>query len=256
MAGIKVITDGVVDACTAALTEPYTSNGSQCSALWTTSALEKVVHRAASAGLQCALHAIGDAAVSLAIDALVSLGPLGYGQRHRIEHLELTHSEDATRLGEKGIIASIQPVHSDPSILRAWHDLLGPERRRRAFAYREFHDHGAQLAIGTDSPTAPHFPFRNLYIAITRRSAREPESTEMVNEHFKLEFEDALRAMSWGTAYSCFAERFTGSLEVGKKADFIVVGQKNWQTGPESLLETKVLETWLEGKRVFKGTEI
>lgn len=215
IAGIRVVCDGVVDACTAALSQPYIPNNTTCEPLWSYSALERVLHKADAANLQCALHAIGDAAVTLAINALESLGTTG--RRHRIEHLELTRPEDAKRLGERGITASIQPVHSDPTILRVWPKLLGPQRCCRAFAYQDFLSHGAKLAIGTDAPTAPHLPFRNLYTATTRRSARNPGSKETVNEHFKLGLYDALSAATWGAVYSCFTEKITGSLEVGRR---------------------------------------
>ncbi|KAF7593014.1 hypothetical protein BBP40_012173 [Aspergillus hancockii] len=250
IAGIKVICDGVVDACTAALTEPYSSNGVNCEALWDAEMLAKIVKRADEAGLQCALHAIGDATVKLAIDALESAGTPG--RRHRIEHLELTAPGDAKRLGELGITASVQPVHADPAILRAWPKLIGEERCGRAFAYREFLDHRAHVAIGTDSPTAPHLPFRNLYTATTRRSAREPESTATVNEHFGLSLLEAVSAATAGSAYSCFADGFTGRLEVGKKADFVVVDMV-WEA--EKLLEAEVYETYFDGKRVYRRGE-
>lgn len=246
IAGIKVICDGVVDACTAALTEPYASNGDNCAPLWGADILKKVVRKADQAGLQCALHAIGDATVKLAIDALESEGTPG--SRHRIEHLELTAPHDAKRLGALGITASVQPVHADPAILRAWPRLLGKERCGRAFAYKEFLDHGANLAIGTDSPTAPHLPLRNLYTATTRRSAREPESVETVNEGFRLGLLEAVVAATRGSAYSCFADGFTGRLEVGMKADFVVVDMV-WEE--ERLLEAEVWETWFDGRRVW-----
>ncbi|KAL4920185.1 amidohydrolase 3 [Aspergillus aurantiobrunneus] len=232
IAGIKVICDGVVDACTAALTDPYSTA------------------RADAAGLQCALHAIGDAAVRLAIDALETVKPAGDvpSSRHRIEHLELTSPGDAARLAAHGITASIQPVHADPAILRAWPRLLGPDRARRALAYREFHDEGARVAIGTDSPTAPHLPLRNLYTATTRRSAREPECEETVNGEFALTLLQAVQAATAGSAYSCFADDITGSLDVGKKADFVVV-EMDWEK--DKLLEATVCETYLDGKPVF-----
>ncbi|GAB1191070.1 hypothetical protein APSETT444_000239 [Aspergillus pseudonomiae] len=247
IAGIKVICDGVVDACTAALTEPYASNGDNCAPLWDADILKKVVRKADRAGLQCALHAIGDATVTLAIDALESEGTPG--SRHRIEHLELTAPQDAKRLGDLGITASVQPVHADPAILRAWPRLLGPDRCGRAFAYKDFLGHGAHLAIGTDSPTAPHLPLRNLYTATTRRSAREPESLETVNEHFKLSLLEAITAATAGSAYSCFADGFAGTLEVGKKADFVVVDMA-WEA--ERLLQAEVWETWFDGRRVWR----
>jgi len=247
--GIKIICDGVIDACTAALAQPYTSHPSaSLDPIWTSDMLGPVVKKACEAGLQCALHAIGDAAVHNAINVLEKYGEAN--QRHRVEHLELTAPEDAKRLGELGITASIQPVHSDPAILRAWPKLLGPERVKRAFAYKEFADHGAVLAIGSDSPTAPHAPLQNLYVGSTRKSARQTGAGDTpVNEHFKLGVAQAVSAATRGAAYSCFAEKRVGSLEVGMEADFCVV---EWSGEATGLLEAKVRETWFAGKQVFQ----
>ena len=104
-----MICDGVVDSCTAALSTPYLvpphGTGDK---IWTPSALREVVTKADSARLQVALHAIGDAVINDATNVLEGLGTTG--RRHRIEHLELTHPNDAKRLGKLGITASIQPV--------------------------------------------------------------------------------------------------------------------------------------------------
>lgn len=244
IAGIKIICDGVVDACTAAVSQPY-ENGISCPPIWTAEMIIPLVKRADAAGLQCALHAIGDGAVKMAIDVLGTYGTPG--NRHRIEHLELTAPEDARRLGKLGITASIQPVHCDPAILRAWPKLIGENRCGRAFAYKDFQDGGAVLSLGTDAPTAPHEPLPNVYCGTTRRSAKEPKSAETVNKEFALPLAAALAAASAGTAYSCYADSITGRLEAGLKADFVVVDM-DWEA--EKLLEAKVLETWFDGKRV------
>ena len=112
IAGIKIIADGVVDGCTAALSHPYLNTGKMVQPMWTAQALHPVIHQADAANLQIAIHAIGDEAVSLAVNGLSSLQT--QGRRHRIEHLELTKPQDARRLGELGITASIQPIHCDP----------------------------------------------------------------------------------------------------------------------------------------------
>ena len=248
--GIKLICDGVIDACTAALAEPYTSNHHFEGPIWTPDMLDGVVKKACEAGLQCALHAIGDLAVRNAIDVLEKHGQPGH--RHRIEHLEVSAPEDAKRLGQLGITASIQPVHADPAIVRAWPQLLGPMRLKRAFAYSEFAHHGATLAIGSDSPTAPHAPLPNLYVATTRKSARQPGAGDgALNAHFRLGLAQAVSAATQGVAYSCFAEGRIGSLAVGCMADLCVV-EMQWEG--EELLGAKVAETWFGGRQVYEQT--
>ncbi|KAJ5819220.1 Amidohydrolase 3 [Penicillium riverlandense] len=244
--GIKIISDGVVDGCTAAMRQPYTGKSDPVEPIWPADMLRAVVKRADSAGLQCAIHAIGDQAISQAVNILSEAGTPG--RRHRIEHLELASSEDARRLGELGITASIQPVHSDPALFKAWPNLIGPEHCKRAFAYKEFLDGGANVALGTDTPTAPHFPFPNLYNATTRRSATEPETTQTVNPHFALSLVEAVTAATAGAAYARFAESWAGSLKEGMNADFLVV---DMELTPEKLLEGKVCETWYRGKKVY-----
>ncbi|KAI8271180.1 putative amidohydrolase YtcJ [Colletotrichum sp. SAR11_239] len=247
--GIKVITDGIIDACTAYLSEPYAAAGSP-PPFWNASDLNPVVARADAAGLQIALHAIGDAAIKMAVDALATHATPG--RRHRIEHIEMASPADARRLGELGLTASVQPVHADPAILKAWPRLIGARRCERAFAYREFADHGALLALGSDGPTAPWAPLQNAYIAATRRSAREPGYEVVVNEHFKLGVCEAITAGAYGTAKSVFAEDRIGSLQEGKVADF-VVADMDWS--PQGLLKGEIKATWFAGKRVWAAPD-
>ncbi|KAF9880863.1 amidohydrolase [Colletotrichum karsti] len=194
--GVKVICDGIIDACTAFLSQPYAPAGLP-PPIWEREHLEAVVKEADAGGVQVALHAIGDAAIRMAIDAVEKNGTKG--RRHRIEHLELASPEDAQRLGRLGLTASIHPVHADPSILTEWPRLLGEGRCKRAFAYREFADAGALMAIGSDSPTSPWAPMHNLYVASTRHSSRDPSYTKTVNEHFKLGLWRVRTLPSWGT---------------------------------------------------------
>jgi predicted amidohydrolase YtcJ len=249
--GIKVITDGIIDGCTAALTKPY-SNGIDPDPIWSREMLAPVVDRAASAGLQCAIHAIGDLSIKLAIDVLEPHCHHRHnpgGHRHRIEHLELCSDADSLRLGNLAIIASIQPVHSDPAILRAWPRLIGSQRTVRAFAYREFADHGAPLALGSDAPTAPHGPLQNVYVATTRRSARAPAAGDApVNPHFALGLCEALAAGTAGAAFSSCSEERVGRFRPGLMADFVVCDMV-WEK--EKMLEAKVVETWFAGEKVF-----
>ncbi|KAL4865373.1 hypothetical protein BDV12DRAFT_174784 [Aspergillus spectabilis] len=252
IAGIKVICDGVVDGCTAALHHPYGGNPDPVKPIWPPDLMTAVIQRADNAGLQVAIHAIGDQAVHQSITILSSLPTLNPTQpnprRHRIEHLELTTPDDANRLGQLGIIASIQPVHTDPAHFKAWPTLIGTDRCKRAFAYKEFLIGGAKIALGTDAPTASHYPFHNLYYATTRRSIVEPENPEPLNPEFGLELVQAVAGVTEGAAYARFAETWTGRLDVGLSADFVVVDVP-WDQ--ERLLEGRVRETWYRGEKVF-----
>lgn len=244
--GVKVICDGIIDACTASLKQPYTTNVHP-DPIWDEAQLHPLVARAHSHGLQVALHAIGDRTIQMAIDVLEK--NTDASRRPRIEHLELADEEDAKRLGKLGITASIQPVHSDPAILRAWPRLLGERRCKRAFAYREFVDNGARLALGSDAPTAPHEPLPNLYVATTRRSYRERGLDTVVNPEFALTVCQSVVGATHGSAYSCFADEWTGRLVKGLKADFVIC---DLELTPEKLVEGVVEETWFEGKMVYK----
>lgn len=248
--GIKLISDGVVDSCTAALSEPYIGKEDPTEPIWPSDALKRVVAQADAAGLQCAIHAIGDRAISQALDAYESLGKPA--KRHRIEHLELASERDAQRLGELGIIASVQPVHSDPVLLRGWPELIGQHRCQRQFAYKQFLDGGARIALGTDVPTAPHPALPNLYHATTRRSVMEPESEERTTPHFAISIVSALIAATEGAAYSRYAETFTGSLSPGMSADLAVI---DTDLKPEELLKAEVISTLYKGESVFGDSQ-
>lgn len=249
--GIKVVLDGTVDGMTAANSCAYGHLEAPCDPIWPYSKLAPLVQKANAAGLQVALHAIGDRAITEAINSIAALGS-ERTVRHRIEHLELASAEDAQRLGQLGIIASVQPVHSDPVLFRAWPTLIGEHRCKRGFAYKEFADGGAPLAFGTDTPTARHFPLPNLYNATTRRSALEPESTERTNPQFAVGLDQAIRAATTGAAYSRHAEEWTGSLKPGMSADLVVL-DTDWT--PEGLLASRVKQTWFKGKKVFDESE-
>ncbi|KAL5340382.1 amidohydrolase 3 [Aspergillus crustosus] len=257
IAGIKLMCDGVVDGCTAALHLPYGGNPDPVEPIWPPDLMTAVIERADDAGLQVAIHAIGDLAVHQSINILSSLHPPTNTQpnprRHRIEHLELTTPDDAKRLGQQGIIASVQPVHTDPAHFKAWPTLIGKDRCKRAFAYKEFLTGGAKLAIGTDAPTAPHYPFHNLYYATTRRSIVELENLEPLNPEFGLELVQAVAGATEGAAYARFAETWTGRLEVGLSADFVVVDVP-WEQ--ERLLEGRVRQTWYKGEKVFDFEDV
>ncbi|KAJ4256875.1 hypothetical protein NW762_008971 [Fusarium torreyae] len=197
--GVKLISDGVVDGCTAALSYPYGDSVDLVQPLWPGEAMNRAVDQVTKAGMQCAIHAIGDLAVTQAIEAIASTN--NPTARHRIEHLELASPEDAKRLGKLGITASVQPVHSDPAVLEGYSKLIKPHSWEHAFPYKECLDGHANVALGTDAPTARHLPFPNLYNATTRRSALEPTMEAVTNEKSALTLAQAMTAATYFVGY-------------------------------------------------------
>ena len=259
--GIKIISDGVVDSCTAYLTKPY-ANGSQCGPIWPLEQLKPIVALADSLNLQTAVHAIGDAASVAALDAFEYALAQNEDRplpRFRIEHLEVVSRESIERLTRLGVVASLQPLHADPVYVPNWREQLGhDERCDRAFPWTEYkHSH---VAFGSDAPTAPHHPFPNLYTATTRRSGIDTTLPDPVDprilslDRFCLKLETAIRYYTAGSAYSFRAAKERGTLEPGKAADFCVLSIDPFEQGVETLRRAQegVLETWVNGRRVWE----
>ncbi|WP_336297682.1 MULTISPECIES: amidohydrolase [Microbacterium] len=248
--GIKLILDGVIDACTAALRAPYT-NGANADPIWPLDRLIPVVTAADAAGLQIAMHAIGDRASDIALDTLeAAVARNGARERrHRIEHLEYAAPETPARMAKLGVTASMQPVHADPSIWENWAAMLGPERAARGFAWPEYVDAGVRLAFSTDAPTAPHPALANMFIAATRRSAADP-SLPPVLPHFALPLEQAIVHGTRDAAASLGEEHLRGSLAAGMRADFAVLDRDPFALGPDALLAASVVRTVVGGRTV------
>lgn len=253
VAGIKVMVDGTVDGCTATLGRPY-ANGSNADPIWSLEALSPVVEAADAAGLQVAMHAIGDEAIRVAIGAVehavATNGPRE--RRHRIEHLEVVEAADIERLAALGITASMQPVHADPAIQENWRRMLGDERVDRGFPWPEMTGAGATLALGTDSPTSPHAPLPNMYVASTRRSAIDQSLPANV-AHYALPLTDAIAHATRDAAWASRSEHQHGRLAEGLYADFIVLDRDIFAGPPEVLLETRVLRTVVGGRVIHRA---
>ncbi len=252
IAGIKLVVDGVIDGCTAAMLEPY-ANGSNAEPIWDLDAIGPVVTAADAAGLQVAMHAIGDRAVRIALQAVEQAvernGPRE--RRHRIEHLEYVDAADVQRLARLGVTASMQPVHCDPAIISNWLAMLGDHRGDRGFAWPEMTAAGALLAFGTDTPTAPLAPLHNMFIASTRRSALEPPLDPYL-PHFALPLDEAIIHGTADAAWACRGDEAFGSLRPGLAADFIVLDCDPFASGPETLLGAKVVQTVAGGTAVHR----
>lgn len=249
--GIKIIVDGVIDSCTAAMKEPY-ADGSVCGPIWDRESLTPVVVAADAAGLQIALHAIGDEASDIALDALEEAhrvnGPRD--RRHRIEHLETVTGTNVRRLAALGVVASVQPVHADPAIQQHWRAVLDDDRVDRAYPWTEFREAGATLAMSTDAPTAPHQPLPNLYVATTRRSALD-QSLPPNLPRYAVDLADALCHVTRDAAFSCRAEDREGRIRAGHLADFTVLDTDPFAAGPAQLLANRARLTVVGGRVRF-----
>jgi hypothetical protein len=174
MGPLKVISDGSLNTRTAYCCEPYADAGSgqlefpRGKQNNPPDELRELVAEAHAAGLRVAVHAIGDAAVSTALDAFAATGAIG-----SIEHAQLVRFEDLERMGRLGVTASVQPAHllDDRDVTMAcW-----PDRAERCFALRSMLDAGVQLAMGSDAPVAALDPWLTLAAAVHRTGdGREP----------------------------------------------------------------------------------
>ncbi|GAA2037786.1 amidohydrolase [Agromyces tropicus] len=255
IAGIKLVLDGVIDACTAAMRHPYV-DGSNADPIWPLDALRPVVAEADAAGLQVAMHAIGDAASGIALDALEHAIAVNgeRDRRHRIEHLEYVDRADVDRLARLGVVASMQPVHADPAIWANWAAMLGDERADRGFPWTEVTDAGAVLAFSTDAPTAPHESLPNLYVAATRRSALDA-SFPANHPEYAVPLADAVRHATRDAAYSCREEHVRGRIAPGLAADFAVIDRNPFDLGDEALLEAHVVRTVVAGRTAYEVSD-
>lgn len=200
---LKAFADGVVESRTAALLEPYAQSDERGKPLWESGELAAAVHAADSRGWQVQVHAIGDAAIRQALDAYEGTAP---GHRHRIEHIEAPHPADILRFARLGVVASMQPQHSDPKLTDVWRRNLGPQRAVRGWPWREILDSGARLAFGTDWPVVPLDPFAGIAVATG-----------------SLTLEEAVDAWTSGSAYAEHADNEKGELREGMLADVAVV---------------------------------
>ncbi|MFD6055964.1 amidohydrolase [Agromyces sp. NPDC060279] len=251
--GIKLVLDGVIDACTAALRLPY-ADGSNAEPIWPLERAKPVVAAADAAGLQIALHAIGDAASDLALDAIEHAVAVNgeRPRRHRIEHLEYAAPETPARMARLGVTASMQPVHTDPAIWDNWAAMLGDERADRGCAWPEYTEAGVRLAFSTDAPTAPYEALPNMFIAATRRSALD-DSFPPNHPEFAVPLDEAIVHATRDAAASCLEEHRRGSLAAGLAADFAVVDRDPFALGEDSLLEARVVRTVVAGRIEFEA---
>jgi predicted amidohydrolase YtcJ len=251
---LKGFADGVVETGTAYLIEPYTDRPGCGVANWTDEQLAEAVAIAHRRGWQVQLHAIGDGAVRQVLDAYESLGTgEARARRHRLEHIETIDSADIPRVGTLGVVASVQPYHSDPvgDELALWSTALGPDRASRGWPFASIRSHGAVLAFGSDWFVRPFEPFLALNAAVNRTTVDgEPRGGWLPHERIGLA--EALTAYTWGSAYAAHEEGRRGRLAPGYFADVCVLDRDLLAEGPSAIVGTRVGLTVVGGRVVHR----
>lgn len=250
---IKIISDGSLIGRTAAVHEPFVGHDHHDLGLasYPQEELDELVWRAHRAGWQLAIHAIGDRAVSMCLDAYESAlrrQPRA-DHRHRIEHCGIVNPEIIARMARLGVIPSGQP----PFIAEfgdGFLEHLSPERVRYTYALRSYLDAGIPLAAGSDSPVSTYRPLVGIQAAVTEKtlSGRDFAPEE------KLTVEEALGLYTRNAAYAAFEENVKGSISVGKYADFALLGSDIRTVDPEAISAIPVLATVQGGKVVHEAS--
>ncbi|MGO3024132.1 MAG: amidohydrolase [Brevibacterium sp.] len=253
--GVKLILDGVIDACTASMREPY-ADGSHAEAIWTFGSAAPVAVAADSHGLELAMHAIGDHASEIALDLVEECVRVNGARTRtaRIEHLESVTDETIERMAELDVIASMQPVHCDPAIMANWMAVLGNGRAETGFPWHKFRDAAVTLALGTDAPTAPHLTSHNLFIAMTTRSALTPGS-ETYHPERAFGVGQALEALTRNPARAGLCGAGIGEIVAGEPANLVVLDVDPFVEDSERLLDAAVLTTIINGASAYLRPE-
>ena len=248
---VKLYSDGALGSRGAALLAPYSDEPDNKGLLLTTEKkLSEDLSLITQYGFQANVHAIGDAANRLVLDAFAKLPEEQSADvlRHRIEHAQVVALEDIPRFAELNIISSMQPTHATSDMNMAG-ERLGDERLKGAYAWRKMREHNVLIAAGSDFPVELANPFLGIHAAVTRQNSENlPEGGWLPGE--KLNRAETLKAFTIDAAYSGFWENEIGSLEAGKKADFIIVDKDIFTIEAEQLDDVQVLQTWVGGKRL------
>ncbi|HZX29296.1 MAG TPA: amidohydrolase [Telluria sp.] len=250
---VKLYADGALGSRGAALIAPYSDEPKTHGLLFHTDAeIRRMMAKAMGKGYQVNVHAIGDAGNRQILDAFAKLIPQTHTEalHHRIEHAQVVAPQDIPRFKTLGVIPSMQPTHatSDMNMAEA---RLGHERIKGAYAWRSFLHQGSPIACGSDFPVESPNPFYGLHAAVTREDHQgRPIAGWYPNQAMSLR--EAFRCFTLDAAYAGHQEKFTGSLEPGKWADFIVVDQDLFTMNPHDIHKMQVLQTWVGGKQVYQ----
>jgi len=252
---VKVFMDGALGPHTAAMFQPYIGEDENRGIL-NMDGEELFEHgrKAAQVGLGMTVHAIGDRANHEVLNAYEQLRNYESENhfpalRHRIEHVQVIHPDDAPRLAQLQVVASMQPIHATSDMLMA--DKYWGERSRLAYAMKTQLDFGAPLALGSDAPVESPNPFWGLHAAVTRQRADGSPSADGWYPEQKLTIAEAFAGYTTGAAYAAYMEDRLGKLAPNYLADLIVLEKDPFTCNPNDLLLLESSATMLNGEWVY-----
>jgi len=203
------------------------------------------------AGYQVATHCIGDSANRLMLNIYKDFLKTRNDLRWRIEHAQIVHPEDFRLFGDYSVVPSVQTTHATSDM--SWApSRVGPERIRGAYAYKQLLEQNGWIPNGSDFPIEQINPLFGFFAGFARmdQDGRPEGGWQTENA---LTREECLKAMTIWAARSCFEEKERGSIEPGKKADFVVLEEDIMTADPLRVPKIKVLQTWIGGEQVFVG---
>jgi predicted amidohydrolase YtcJ len=252
----KIFADGVMEPHTAALLAPYIDRpGDAGTPLLEPEAFDELARALDLAGFQIHVHAIGDRAVRMALDAFETAGRAnGFrDMRHHIAHLELIDPADIPRFRALGVAANFQALwaYPDPYITDLTLPILGPARSRWLYPIGSVARAGARIVGGSDWPVSSMNPLEAIQVAVTRRAPDAPPGPAWIPEE-TVDLETMLRAYTVNGAWLSHEERDRGVLEAGRAADLIVLDRDLFAVPASEISRAKVLLTLFEGRAVYR----
>ncbi|MEV6234520.1 amidohydrolase [Saccharopolyspora shandongensis] len=242
---VKIMQDGVCENFTAALQLPYLGGHGRGMSFVDRDVLAEVVPELAADGFQLHFHAIGDRAVRDVLDALA--GTTGRHLRHQIAHLQVVHPSDVPRFHELGVVATIQPrwAVNDAAMTELTVPHLGHRRAGWQYPFRSLRAAGAVLAAGSDWPVSDADPMQAVHVAVNRREPDTDDAPFLPEQ--ALDLVDALAAYTAGSAWVNHVDGETGTVEVGKAADLVVLDRDPFSLPPAEIGQCRVDLTMVDG---------
>ncbi len=248
--GFKLYADGALGSRGACLLQPYSDKPGHFGFLLSPqSHYDSILPIIFAHGFQACTHAIGDSANRFILKTYAKSLNGKNDRRWRIEHAQVINQQDFNLFGSNSIIPSVQPTHATSDMYWAG-ERLGPERIKGAYAYHQLLQQNGWMPLGTDFPVEDISPFKTFLAAVARQDSKAfpPNGFQIENV---LDRKDAIRGMTIWAAKAAFEEGKKGSLEKGKLADFIMLDKDLMAVPNGEILGTKVLGTWVGGKKVF-----